>query len=172
MSSETTPNQEQNPGNIQPMDGAHQPINQNYSVEPQHFPPDQFGPPMMMGPGGPQHPGMMTDVYEDVIGAIKVTDGIFIGDRYAAKDRHFMVQNKVTRIINCAGLQVRNHFEDLKEEPLHKNGLEVKYLTFLWIDTDSQALFEENDSLKIFNFINEAVQNGESSLVHCDRGQS
>lgn len=46
---------------------------------------------MMMGPGGPQHPGMMTDVYEDVIGAIKVTDGIFIGDRYAAKDRHFMV---------------------------------------------------------------------------------
>lgn len=50
--------------------------------------------------------------YEDIIGAIKVTDGIFIGDRYAAKDLHFITQNKVTHIINCSGLQVRNHYED------------------------------------------------------------
>jgi len=28
--------------------------------------------------------------YEDIIGAIKVTDGIFVGDRYAAKDLHFI----------------------------------------------------------------------------------
>lgn len=74
--------------------------------------------------------------YEDIIGAIKVTDGIFIGDRYAAKDLHFIIQNKVTHIINCAGLQVRNIFEDSKEEALSKKGMTVKYLTFLWIDTD------------------------------------
>lgn len=51
----------------------------------------------------------------------------------------------------------------------------VKYLTFLWIDTDSQILFEdehEDDSMKIYNFIQEAVELGESCLVHCDRGQS
>jgi hypothetical protein len=29
--------------------------------------------------------------YDEIIGAIKVTDGIFIGDKYAAKDLHFIV---------------------------------------------------------------------------------
>jgi len=72
-----------------------------------------------------------------------VTDGIFIGDRYAAKDLHFIIQNKVTHIINCAGLQVRNIFEDSKEDALLKKGMTVKYLTFLWIDTDQQVLFED-----------------------------
>jgi len=42
--------------------------------------------------------------YDEIIGAIKVTDGIFIGDWYAAKDLHFIIQNKVTHIINCSGL--------------------------------------------------------------------
>jgi len=86
---------------------------------------------------------MMAVDYEDIIGAIKVTDGIFIGDRYAAKDLHFIVQNKVTHIINCAGLQVRNHFENSSEEALEKKNMVVQYLTFLWIDTDSQGLFDE-----------------------------
>lgn len=118
---------------------------------------------------------MLSMDYDEIIGAIKVTDGIFIGDRYAAKDLHFIIQNKVTHIINCSGLQVRNHFEDSKEEALAKKGMVVKYLTFLWIDTDSQILFEdehEDDSLWIYNFIHEAVDLGESCLVHCDRGQS
>lgn len=128
-------------------------------------------------PGMPGHPQMMAVDYEDIIGAIKVTDGIFIGDRYAAKDLHFIVQNKVTHIINCAGLQVRNHFENSSEEALEKKNMVVQYLTFLWIDTDSQGLFDEepgqeDESLKIYNFILEAVSKGESCLVHCDRGQS
>lgn len=106
-----------------------------------------------------------------------MTDGIFIGDRYAAKDLHFIIQNKVTHIINCAGLQVRNIFEDSKEDALLKKGMTVKYLTFLWIDTDQQVLFEDeqegiDDSLWIYNFILEAVDLGESCLVHCDWGQS
>jgi len=53
----------------------------------------------------------------------------------------------------------------------------VQYLTFLWIDTDSQGLFDEepgqeDESLKIYNFILDAVSKGESCLIHCDRGQS
>ena len=105
---------------------------------------DEFaqGPPNQMqlnayqGPPGGQ---MIPMEYEDIIGAIKVTDGIFIGDRYAAKDLHFITQNKVTHIINCAGLQVRNHYEDFKAESSNEAGpkKKVHYLTFLWIDTDS-----------------------------------
>lgn len=52
---------------------------------------------------------------EDMIGAIKIKDGLFIGDSFAAQvisnyyflnlfqDQEFVVANKVTHIINCAG---------------------------------------------------------------------
>jgi hypothetical protein len=36
----------------------------------------------------------------DMIGAIKIKDGLFIGDEMAAQDLEFVVANKVTRIIN------------------------------------------------------------------------
>ena len=45
---------------------------------------------------------------EDMIGAIKIKDGLFIGDAFAAKDLEFVVANKVSKIINCAGRQVQN----------------------------------------------------------------
>lgn len=38
----------------------------------------------------------------DFIGAIKVKDGLFIGDEFAAQDLEFIVTNKVRNIINCA----------------------------------------------------------------------
>ena len=50
------------------------------------------------------------------VGAIKIKDGLFIGDEFAStvslpffpkfdlfKDLEFIMNNKVTRIINCAG---------------------------------------------------------------------
>ena len=40
------------------------------------------------------------------------------------KDLEFVVANKVTHIINCAGKQVQNHWEPI----------EVAYLTFFWLD--------------------------------------
>ena len=45
-------------------------------------------------------PGLIPD---DMIGAIKIRDGLFIGDEFAAQDLEFVVANKVSRIINCAG---------------------------------------------------------------------
>ncbi len=51
----------------------------------------------------------------EMIGAIKIKDGLFIGDELAStvskfkkwflwlKDLEFVVANKVTHIINCAG---------------------------------------------------------------------
>lgn len=46
----------------------------------------------------PMHP-----MEDEMIGAIKIKDGLFIGDSWAAKDFEFVVANKVTRVINCAG---------------------------------------------------------------------
>jgi hypothetical protein len=72
--------------------------------------------------------------------------------------------NKVTHIINCAGSQVPNHWIPLG----------VKYLTFNWLDNNQQILFDAKDTTtnQCYNFIEEALSNTESILVHSVRGQN
>lgn len=75
-----------------------------------------------------------------------------------------MVANKVTHIINCAGRQVPNHWE----------GRGVVYLTFQWLDVESQTIFDpkDNTTKAIYDFIESAIKKYESVLVHSVRGQS
>lgn len=97
----------------------------------------------------------------DMIGAIKIKDGLFIGDEMAAQDLEFVVANKVTRIINWAGRQIPNHWEPIG----------VNYMTFFWGDEgfyDSMATTTQ----EIFEFIEETLDKSESVLVHSARGQS
>lgn len=98
------------------------------------------------------------------IGAIKVKDGLFIGDELAAQDFEFAISNKVTHVINCSGKQIRNYWEHLG----------IKYLTFNWYDHDHQVVLDNSDknSEAIFNFIEEAQEDAESCLVHSVRGQN
>lgn len=100
----------------------------------------------------------------DMIGAIKIKDALFIGDELASQDLEFVVTNKVTHVINCAGRQIPNHWEPIG----------VAYLTFYWFDQDNQVLFDMEDKIayEIFNFIEEALVRAESVLVHSVRGQS
>lgn len=104
------------------------------------------------------------DMYNEFIGAIKIRDGLFIGDQLAAQDYEFVITNKVTHIINTSGLQIRNYWESIG----------VKYLTFDWVDQDCQIILDanNNNANKIYNFIEEAYEQGESCLVHSLRGQS
>ncbi|TNV72288.1 hypothetical protein FGO68_gene11213 [Halteria grandinella] len=99
-----------------------------------------------------------------MIGAIKIKDGLFIGDEFAAQDLEFVVANKVTHVINCAGKQIPNHWEPIG----------VSYLTFFWLDQDNQIVLDVKDeaSNAIFDFIEEAHSATESVLVHSVRGQS
>ncbi|CAD8067803.1 unnamed protein product [Paramecium sonneborni] len=99
-----------------------------------------------------------------IVGAIKIKDGLFIGDEYASQDREFIMTNKVTHIINCAGTEVQNKWTLMG----------AKYLTFNWLEQDNEVLFDErNENVnKIFTFIEECFQQGESCLVHSVRGQS
>lgn len=76
---------------------------------------------------------------EDMIGTIKIKDGLFIGDEFAAqvtfliltawKDLEFVVANKVTHIINTSGRQIPNHWESIG----------VIYLTYPWFDNEHQV---------------------------------
>ncbi|CAD8057708.1 unnamed protein product [Paramecium primaurelia] len=99
-----------------------------------------------------------------IVGAIKIKDGLFIGDEYASQDREFIMTNKVTHIINCAGTEVQNKWTLMG----------AKYLTFNWLEQDNEVLFDERSENvnKIFTFIEECFQQGESCLVHSVRGQS
>lgn len=61
-----------------------------------------------------------------LIGVIKIKDGLFICDELGAQDLEFVVANKVTRVINCAGTQLRNFWE----------AIGVMYLTLNWQDDE------------------------------------
>lgn len=100
----------------------------------------------------------------EILGAVKVKDGLFIGDELAAQDLEFVVANKVTRVINCCGRQVPNHWEPIG----------VIYLTYFWVDADNQTVLDPRDvvSNEIFRFIEEALEGAESVLIHSVRGQS
>lgn len=110
---------------------------------------------------------MMGALPEDMIGAIKIKDGLFIGDEFAAQDLEFVMANKVTHVINCAGRQVPNHWESIG----------VVYLKFNWLDQENQVLFNDHKhgdtiTTQIFDFIESAMKKTESVLVHSVRGQS
>ena len=68
----------------------------------------------------------------EYIGAIKIRDGLFLGDQFAAQDLEFVVTNKVTKIINCAGKQIPNHWESIG----------IAYLTFPWFDNETQVFHD------------------------------
>jgi len=101
---------------------------------------------------------------DDFVGAIKIKDGLFIGDEYAAQDFEFVVTNKVTHIINCAGKQIPNYWETVG----------VAYLTYDWMDSENQIVFDNKGEVvnEIFAFIEDAVKLGEGVLVHSLKGQS
>mmetsp|Transcript_94325 Transcript_94325/g.215802 ORF Transcript_94325/g.215802 Transcript_94325/m.215802 type:complete len:158 (-) Transcript_94325:2-475(-) len=100
----------------------------------------------------------------EIQGAVKLKDGLFVGDELAAQDLEFVVANKVTHIVNTCGRQVPNHWEPIG----------VVYLTYNWVDTDSQIIIDNRDIVanELFSFIEEALENSESVLVHSLRGQS
>lgn len=97
---------------------------------------------------------------DDLVGAIKVKDGLFIGDQYAGQDLEFVVANKVTHIVNCVAGHVPNHWEPIG----------VRYLCFSWEDTESQVLFEEEAFQTAWEFTEAATSQGESVLFLSFKG--
>lgn len=106
---------------------------------------------------------MMMD-YGDVMGAVKIKDGLFIGDAFAANDIDFKELNKVTHVINCSGRDIQNMWEQMC----------VKYLTYYWHDSETQVILDSRDVVinEVHEFIQEALNMGESVLIHSTKGQS
>lgn len=97
----------------------------------------------------------------------KVKDGLFIATSNAAEDPdsvEYIVDNKVTSVINCAGYSLPNHWETLG----------VEYLTFNWVDAGRQTILDdsERDADHIFQFIEQAHDRAEGVVVQSVHGQS
>lgn len=75
-----------------------------------------------------------------------------------------MFANKVTRVINCAGTQLKNFWD----------AYGVTYLTLNWQDDEKQTLFDQAERIpeEIYRFMEEAIDNFESVLVQSVRAQN
>eukprot|EP00796_Vickermania_ingenoplastis_P009993 gene9993-6975_t len=115
---------------------------------------------------------------EAPVTALRIKDGIFVGNQAAASDRDLLHLNKITHVLNCAGDEIPNYFEG--------DG-EFRYLSFPWCDNSmpggsssaseaarKSVMFDpENNNLKAtIAFIDDAVAGGECVMVHSRLGVS
>lgn len=94
----------------------------------------------------------------------KVKDGLFVGNQEAAVDLDFLAENQVSGIVNCAGRSVPNQLETMG----------IRYLTYNWLDNDSQIILEKGSSVvdDVTMLIETTIDRAESILVHSVYGQS
>ncbi|CAG9326136.1 unnamed protein product [Blepharisma stoltei] len=87
-----------------------------------------------------------------------VSTGIFVGNSSAAKNINLLKENKITHILTCC-----------KEiDPIYPNDFIYKKLDITdTIDSEISVYFEE-----AIEFIDSAIDNKGSILVHCIMGQS
>mmetsp|Transcript_3537 Transcript_3537/g.13528 ORF Transcript_3537/g.13528 Transcript_3537/m.13528 type:complete len:693 (-) Transcript_3537:210-2288(-) len=102
------------------------------------------------------------EFFENILLAVRVIDGLFIGNAISSQDDEFLFSNKVTHIVNCAALDVPNVFSD--------HG--IHYLSFPWRD-GSVILDSQNRKIaRITKFMERAFDKGECVLVHSLHGIS
>ena len=96
--------------------------------------------------------------------AAKLCDGLFIGDFETAQDIEFIVANKISRVVNCAGREVANAWERVG----------VRYLTFFWPESGNCVVFDETNAVldEVYAFVDEALEAGDAVLIHSTDGAS
>lgn len=100
--------------------------------------------------------------------ATKIKDGLFVGDADASQDADFIELNKITYVINCAGRQLPNLWE--------QQGL--NYLTFPWAPEPQYVLFDSGNivvaqvsypfQLGLWPVASSSVHKRRSSVYHTD----
>lgn len=93
----------------------------------------------------------------------KVKDGLFVGDQEAAHDLEFLMEQKVSRVVNCCGYSVSNRWATMG----------IKYQTYKWMDNETQILLDESDSVmdEIYRFVEDALDRAEGVLIHSAKGK-
>lgn len=100
----------------------------------------------------------------EIVNITKIKDGFFLGDEATAANLDVIFQFKITHMINAAGPQILNAWENIG----------TKYLTLNWYESSTQNLFDPKDEIanRIVSFIDDSFKNGEGFLVHSVRSQN
>ena len=99
-----------------------------------------------------------------MVNITKIKDGYYLGDEATAANLDFIFQFKITHMINSAGPQILNAWENIG----------TKYLTLNWNESPNQNLFDPKDEIanRIVAFIDDSYKNGDGFLVHSVKGQN
>lgn len=97
----------------------------------------------------------------------KITNGLYLGDKYAAKDKRFLIQNEFTHVINAA--EGFDEYQVNTSEYYYKPH-KIKYLGIPGHDRPSWNISVYFD--RVAKFIDEAIKSGGKVLVHCVVGIS
>jgi hypothetical protein len=102
-------------------------------------------------------------INDEDIGPIKLKDGLYIGDSFAAKHLPSILETQTTHIVNCCSQEIPNHYESYG----------IRYLNFHWLESDSHLLGEraESHASQIMAFVEEAQAAHESCLIHSAKGK-
>ncbi|KAF5291900.1 hypothetical protein FQR65_LT11384 [Abscondita terminalis] len=97
----------------------------------------------------------------------QISNGLFLGDKYAAKDKKFLLQHGFTHVVNAA--------EGLDEYQVNTNQLyyaplKIKYMGIPGHDRPSWNISVYFESVS--KFIDSAIRSGGKVLVHCVVGIS
>lgn len=101
---------------------------------------------------------------EDFIGAVKIKDALFLGDKESSQDLDFLISSKITHIINAACQEVKDEWASIG----------IIYLSFPFQDTYNENMYKNKGEVFIqcFEFIDKTLEQGESVLVHSVKGES
>lgn len=102
----------------------------------------------------------------------KITNNIWLGNKYAASDNEFIQKNNIKRIINVTSNIENNKYKNIKyfRVPLDTVKIINKKNKFnpIIIDNINFDIY-----CKICNiFIEEGINNGENILIHCKKGHT
>ena len=101
---------------------------------------------------------------EDFIGAVKIKDALFLGDKDSSQDLDFLLTSKITHIINVASQEVKDEWASIG----------IIYLSFPFQDTYNENMYRSRGEVFVqcFEFIEKTLELGESVLLHSVKGES
>jgi protein-tyrosine phosphatase len=95
---------------------------------------------------------------------------------FLSSGEKFVVENKITRIINCAlGLEKMYVGWGKQVTKIEKTMSDVKFLRLGWMDTEDQKIYKLKPGDQIeesIRFIHEGLKRGENVVIHCAQGKS
>lgn len=110
-------------------------------------------------------------------------DGLYIGDALTSLDLKFLTSSKISRIVNCAGLESENKWQKLGLSYLtfewdQNDGIDFNFLESKGFSTVVETSYREEDSMpcvwihQLVDFVSGAINQGDGVLIHSTVGSN